>query len=54
MHRPYNMQDRAGHYTLAQLSGRKLTMLASSVQAVVVCNATALKVCTLVTFIHEQ
>ena len=54
MHRPYNMQDKAGHYTLAQLNGRRLTMLASSVQAVVVCNATALRVCTLVTFIHEQ
>ena len=31
---------------LAQLSGLKPTMLASSVQAVVACNATVLRVCT--------
>ena len=23
VHRPYNMQDKAGHYTIAQLSGLK-------------------------------
>ena len=32
-------------------SPTKLTMLASSVQAVVACNATALRVCTIVLFI---
>ena len=51
VHRPYNQQDKAGHYTIAQLSGLKPAMLASSVQAVVACNATALRVCTLVPFI---
>ena len=44
VHRPYNMQDKAAHETIAQLSGLKAAMLASSVQAVV---ATALRVCTL-------
>ena len=36
---------------IAQLSGPKPTMLASSVQAVVACNVTVLRVCTLVLFI---
>ena len=43
------MQDKAGHYTIAQLSGLKPAILASSVQAVV---ATAPRVCTLVLFFH--
>ena len=42
------MQDKA----TAQLSGPKPTILASSVQAVVACNATAPRVCTLVLFIN--
>ena len=37
----HKLQDRAGHYTIARWSGREPTMLASSVQAVVACNATA-------------
>ena len=53
MHRSYNMQDKAGHWTIAQLSGLKPAMLAASVQAVVhvACNATVLRVCTLVLLI---
>ena len=47
--RPYNMQDKAGHQTIAQLSHP--TILASSVQAVVACNITAPSGCTLVLFI---
>ena len=39
---------------LAQLSGLKSIMLASSVQAVVACNATALRVCTLVLFVRDM
>ena len=38
--------DKAGHQTIVQLSGLKPTMFASSVQAVVACSATALRVCT--------
>ena len=43
-----------GHYPIAQFSGLKPTMLASSMQAVVACNATAPRVCTLVLFILSQ
>ena len=46
---PYNMQDKVRHQTIAQLSHP--TMLASSVQAVVACNVTAPRGCTLVLFI---
>ena len=45
--RAWNMQDRVDHYLL---SGMKPTMLESSVQAVVACNAIAPRVCTLVLF----
>ena len=38
---------------IAQLNGPKPTMLASSVQSVVACNATVLRVCTLVLFIYK-
>ena len=41
------------HQTIAQLSGPKPTMLASSVQSVVACNVTAPRVCTLVLFINN-
>ena len=52
VNRPYNMQDKAGHYTIAQLSGHKAAMLASSVQAVVACNASCAEaLSTLVLFI---
>jgi len=51
MHRPYNMPDKVGRYTLAQLSDLKPIMLASPVQAVVACNATMSRVCILVLFI---
>ena len=46
------MQDKAGHYTIAQLSGLKPTMFASPVQAVAACNATVPRVCTLVLIIE--
>ena len=39
---------------IAQLSGLKPRMLALSVQAVVACNATAPRVCTLVLFIDSE
>ena len=47
------MQDKAGHQTVAQLSGHKPAMLASSVQSVIACNVTAPRVCTLVLFIFD-
>ena len=46
-----NMQGKTGHYTIAQLSGLKPAMLASSLQAVVTCNETVPRVCTVVLFI---
>ena len=42
VHRLYNMQDKAGHWTIVQLSGLKPAMLVSSVQAVVACCAKSL------------
>ena len=56
MHRPYSMQDKAGHLTIVQLSGLKPAMLVSSVQAVVhvACYATAPRVCTLVLSINPR
>ena len=53
VHRPYNMQDKAGHLTITQLSGRKPTMFASSAQ-VVACNATTSRVCTLVSEVEKS
>ena len=44
-------QTRQDVKTIAQLSELKPIMLTSSVQAVVACNATAQRVCTLVLFI---
>ena len=49
----YNMQDKAGHQTIAQLSGAKPTKLASSVLSIVACNATAPRVYILVHFIVQ-
>ena len=45
------LQNARQSRALAQLSGLKPAMLASSVQAVVACNATAPRVCTSVLFI---
>ena len=50
--RLYSMKDKAGHYTIAQLS-IKPAMFVSSVQAVVACYVTVLRVCTLVLFIFS-
>ena len=36
-----HMQEKAGHYTIAQLNGLTPTMLVSCVKAVVACNVTA-------------
>ena len=49
----YSMKDKAGHYTIAQLS-IKPAMLVSSVHPVVACYATAPRVCTLVLFIFQK
>ena len=49
VHSLYSMKDKAGHYTIAQLS-IKPAMLVSSVHPVVACYATAPRVCTLVLF----
>jgi len=49
VHTLYSMQGKAGHQTIAQFGGP--IMLASSVLAVVACNAAVPSVCTLVLYI---
>ena len=54
VHRPYTCKLRQDTKSPIECMDLKPTMLASSVHTVVACNATALRVCTLVLFIQKE